>query len=72
MTLSDKELDAGFSEMAQAVNQPVEAIKSYYNQNQSNLDFFKHTLLEKQAIKLIIDSSTIEEIEPKLEKNTES
>jgi trigger factor len=72
LTLSDKELDAGFSEMAQAVNQPVEAIKSYYNQNQSNLDFFKHTLLEKQAIKLIIDSSTIEEIEPKLEKNTES
>ena len=72
LTLSDKELDAGFSEMAQAVNQPVEAIKSYYNQNQSNLDFFKHTLLEKQAIKLIIDSSTIEEIEPKLDKNTES
>ena len=72
LTLSDKELDAGFSEMAQAVNQPVEAIKSYYNQNQSNLDFFKHTLLEKQAIKLIIDSSTIEEIEPKLEKDTES
>ena len=72
LTLSDKELDAGFSEMAQAVNQPVEAIKSYYNQNQSNLDFFKHTLLEKQAIKLIIDSSTLEEIEPKLEKNTES
>jgi trigger factor len=72
LTLSDQELDAGFNEMAQAVNQPVEAIKSYYNQNQSNLDFFKHTLLEKQAIKLIIDSSTIEEIEPKLEKDTES
>ena len=72
LTLSDQELDAGFNEMAQAVNQPVEAIKSYYNQNQSNLDFFKHTLLEKQAIKLIIDSSTIEEIEPELEKNTEN
>ena len=72
LTLSDQELDAGFNEMAQAVNQPVEAIKSYYNQNQSNLDFFKHTLLEKQAIKLIIDNSTIEEIEPELEKNTEN
>lgn len=72
LTLSDQELDAGFNEMAQAVNQPVEAIKSYYNQNQSNLDFFKHTLLEKQAIKLIIDSSTIEDIEPELEKNTEN
>jgi len=72
LTLSDQELDAGFNEMAQAVNQPVEAIKSYYNQNQSNLDFFKHTLLEKQAIKLIIGNSTIEEIEPELEKNTEN
>ncbi len=72
LTLSDQELDAGFNEMAQAVNQPVEAIKSYYNQDQSNLEFFKHTLLEKQAIKLIIDSSTIEEIEPELEKNTEN
>ena len=58
--------------MAQAVNQPVEAIKSYYNQDQDNLEFFKHTLLEKQAIKLIIKNSNIEEIEPELEKNTET
>ncbi len=72
LTLSDQELDAGFNEMAQAVNQPVEAIKSYYNKDQNNLEFFKHTLLEKQAIRLIIESSTIEEIEPELEKNTES
>ncbi|MGB6010520.1 MAG: trigger factor [Desulfobacterales bacterium] len=72
LTLSDQELDVGFNEMAQAVDQPVEAIKSYYNQDPSNLEFFKHTLLEKQAIKLIIDSSTIEEIEPELEKNTEN
>jgi len=72
LTLSDQELDAGFNEMAQAVDQPVEAIKSYYNQDPSNLEFFKHTLLEKQAIKLIIGGSTIEEIEPELEKNTEN
>ncbi len=72
LTLSDQELDAGFNEMAQAVDQPVEAIKSYYNQDPSNLEFFKHTLLEKQAIKLIIGRSTIEEIEPELEKNTEN
>ncbi len=72
LTLSDQELDAGFNEMAQAVDQPVEAIKSYYNQDPSNLEFFKHTLLEKQAIKLIINRSTIEEIEPELEKNTEN
>ncbi len=70
--LSDQELEDGFADMAQAVNQPVEAIKNYYQQNQDNLDFFKHTLLEKQAIKLIIDSSNIEEVEPELKKKTES
>ena len=72
MELSDQELDDGFAEMAQAVNQPVEAIKNYYQQNQDNLDFFKHTLLEKKAIKLIIKSSNIEEVEPELKKNAES
>jgi trigger factor len=72
MELTDQELDDGFAEMAQAVNQPVEAIKGYYQQNQDNLDFFKHTLLEKKAIKLIINNSNIEEVEPELEKNTES
>lgn len=72
MELSDQELEDGFTEMARTVNQPVEAIKSYYQKNQDNLDFFKHTLLEKQAIKLIIKSSNIEEFEPELEKNSES
>lgn len=70
--LSDQELEDGFAEMAQVVNQPVDAIKNYYQQNEDNLDFFKHTLLEKQAIKLIIESSNIEEVEPELEKKTES
>ena len=72
LELSDEELEDGFTNMAQAVNQPVDAIKSYYNQNQDNLVFFKHTLLEKQAIKLIIKNSNIEEVEPELKKNTET
>ncbi|MBW2449661.1 MAG: trigger factor [Deltaproteobacteria bacterium] len=71
MALSDQELEEGFTDMAQAMNQPVEAIKNYYQQNQDNLDFFKHTLLEKKAIKLIIKSSNIEEVEPELKKETE-
>ena len=72
LTLSDQELEDGFAEMGKAVNQPVEAIKNYYQQNQDNLDFFKHTLLEKQAIKLIIKSSNVEEIEPELKEKTEA
>lgn len=72
LELSEQDLDAGFMEMAQAVNQPVDAIKSYYTQHQDNLDFFKHTLLEKQAMKLIIKHSNIEEVEPKLEKDKDN
>jgi trigger factor len=72
ITLSDEELENGFAEMAKAVNQPVEEMKNYYKQNDENLEFFKHTLLEKQAIKLIIENSTIEEEEPELKQNTET
>ena len=72
MELSDQELEDGFANMAKVVNQPVDAIKNYYQQNQDNLDFFKHTLLEKQAIKLIIKNSNIEEAEPELKKKAES
>jgi len=64
MTLADEALENGFEEMAAAVHQPVDQIRAYYQQNQDKLEFFKHTLLEKDAIKLIIEDSTIEEVEP--------
>ena len=64
LTLSDEELDKGLQEMADTYRQPVEQIKAFYNQNPNGLDFFKHTLLEKQALKLIIDKSAIEEVAP--------
>ena len=71
-TLSDEDLENGFAEMAKAVNQPVEEIKNYYKQNDENLEFFKHTLLEKHVIKLIIKNSTIVEEEPELTQNPET
>ena len=72
MTLTDQELEDGFKEMAQTFNQPLEDIKNYYKQNEDKIEFFKHTLLEKQAIKLIIESSTIEEVEPELKQDTKT
>ena len=69
MTLADEELENGFKDMAANFNQPPEEIKKYYQQNKENLEFFKHTLLEKNAIKLIIESSKIKEVEPELEKD---
>jgi trigger factor len=64
LTLTDEEVEAGLQDMADAFQQPVAQIKSFYNQNTDKLDYFKQTLLEKRAIKLIIDSSEIEEVEP--------
>jgi trigger factor len=68
LTLTDDELDQGFQEMADNFQQPVEHIKGYYQQNKEGLEFFKHTLLEKKALKIIIDNGQISEVEP-AEKN---
>ncbi len=72
LTISDEELDKGLDEMAVSMNRPVEELKTYYKANKNNLDFFKHTLLEKSAIRLIIDNSNIEEVEPDPEDNSEN
>ena len=64
LTLDDAELDQGFQEMADTYRQPVEHIKGYYQQNKDGLAFFKHTLLEKKALTLIIENGQIKEVEP--------
>ena len=68
LEVSDEELEAALNEMAENFKQPVEEIKKYYDQNQDKIEYFKHTLLEKKAIKLIIESSKIEDVEPEKEK----
>ena len=50
--------------MAATYNQPVDVIKGVYGNSGDKLELFKHALLEKQAIKLIIDNSDIEDVEP--------
>jgi trigger factor len=67
LSLSDEELQAGLAEMARGSNRPIEEIQKYYQENPERLNFFKHALLEKSAIKLIIDNSTIEEVTPERE-----
>ena len=69
LTLADEDLEKGFEDIAANVNQPVEQIRSYYQQNDDKLAMFKHTLLEKDAIKLIIENSIIENVEPQQEQS---
>ena len=64
LELSDEELDQGFTEMADIYQQPVEHLKGYYNQNKDGLAYFKHTLLEKKVLKLIMDKGRITETAP--------
>ncbi len=64
LTLTDEELDKGFQEMADNYGQPVEHLKQYYEMNKDGLSFFKHTLLEKKALALIIENGTVSEVEP--------
>jgi trigger factor len=70
MTVSDEALEQGFQEMADTYQQPVDGIRGFYSQNKDKLQVFKHTLLEKQAIKLILENSRIEEVTPELETET--
>jgi len=70
LELADEDLEKGFADMAASVNQPVEQIKAFYDQDNNKLEFFKHALLEKQAIKLIIDNGKIEDVEPVKETNS--
>lgn len=67
LTLPDDELEAGFEDIARDYGQPVEGLKAYYKENPDKIDFFKYTLLEKKAITLIMNSSTIEEVVPEPE-----
>jgi trigger factor len=70
LTLAEDELEGAFNEMAENFNQSLEEIKKYYDQNKDKLEYFKHALLEKKAIKLIIDSSKIEDVEPERAEST--
>ena len=71
LSLSDEDQDAGFQEMSESLGQPVDQVKSYYQQNKEQLEYFKQALLEKQAISLIIESGTVEEVEPETSQISE-
>ncbi len=64
LSVSEEETDQAMEEMAASFQQPAEEVKKYYRENPDKLEYFRHTLLEKKAIRLIIDSSETEEVSP--------
>jgi trigger factor len=72
LELTDEELEQGFEDVAKSSGGSVEDVKKQFEQNQNYIDNFKHVLLEKKMIKLIIDEGNVEEKEPAQEKETEA
>lgn len=62
MTVSDEEVEIGLKEMAESLNKTPAELRNYYKQNNAEFEYFKHALLEKQAIRLVIENSIIEEV----------
>ncbi|MBW1892846.1 MAG: trigger factor [Deltaproteobacteria bacterium] len=73
LELTDEELEKGFEDVAKSSGGKVEEVKKQFEQNQNYIDNFKHALLEKKMIELIISKGNIEEKEPesKSEPDTE-
>jgi trigger factor len=61
LDLSEEELNDAMQKMADSFQQPVAEIRRYYRENPEKLDYYKHALLEKKAIKFVLDGSMIEE-----------
>jgi trigger factor len=64
LEVADEELEAEYQRFSEATGQPVDVIRSYYKQSPEQLDAFKHALLEKKAIDLIVNHATIEMVSP--------
>jgi trigger factor len=64
LELTDEELEKSFAEMALGMNAPVDAVKNYFSMDPRQLDFYKHTQLEKKAVDLIIEKGSVTEVEP--------
>jgi trigger factor len=65
LDLSDEELEKGLQEMAAGYRQPLDTIKAFYKQDPDSMAFFKHTLLEKKALQIILEHGKISEVTPR-------
>jgi trigger factor len=64
LELGDDELNEAMQKMADSFQQPVAEIRRYYRENPEKLNYYKHALLEKKAVSLVLDNSSIEDVAP--------
>ncbi len=63
LAVSGEDLENGFQELVATSGKPLEEIKNYYEQNQDKLEILKSTILEKRAVELVIENSSMEEVQ---------
>ena len=71
LDLTEEELDASFEEMAQGMGATVDAIKNYFKMDPKQMEYYKHTQLEKKAIDLIIEKGQVTEVAAEEETQAE-
>ncbi|MFP4572912.1 MAG: trigger factor [Desulfobacterales bacterium] len=71
LEVANEEIEAEYDKIAEATGQSKDMIKSYYRQNPEKHEGFRHALLEKKAIDLIINHAQTEEVEPETESNAD-
>ncbi|MFW6271755.1 MAG: trigger factor [Desulfosalsimonas sp.] len=71
LEVGNEEIEAEYDKIAEATGQSKDMIKSYYRQNPEKHEGFRHALLEKKAIDLIINHAQTEEVEPETESNAD-
>jgi trigger factor len=64
LELGDDELNEAMQKMADSFQQPVAEIRRYYRENPEKLNYYKHALLEKKAVNLVLNHSSIEDVAP--------
>ncbi len=64
LDLTEEEMEKSLEEMARGMNATVDAIKNFFKMDPRQMDYYKHTQLEKKAIDLIIEGSQVTEKDP--------
>ncbi|MDZ7667796.1 MAG: trigger factor [Desulfotignum sp.] len=64
MDLTEEEMEKSLEEMARGMNATVDAIKNFFKADPRQMEYYKHTQLEKKAIDLIIEKCQVTEKDP--------
>lgn len=62
--MTDEEMDKAYEEMAGGMNASVDAIKNFFKMDARQLEYFKHSQLEKKAVDIIIENGSVVEVSP--------